>query len=320
MNTYNWGILGLGSIAADFAHAITAYHGELYAVASRSAEKAEAFASEHGATKAYSHYTSLMTDPKVDIIYVATPHASHHEYIREALQNGKHVLCEKAITINGDELNELIELAEKNNLILMEAMTIYHMPLYHALRDVITSNRLGPVKMINVTFGSRKPFDPSNRFYNPELAGGALLDIGTYALSFARFFLSEQPTQVLTTMKATETNVDEQSAIVLKTSTDEIVTISLAFRGKMPKRGIIACENGFITVDDFPRAEQATLTWHDGNTEVIKAGHSAEALMNEIKAMESSVSGIDQSYISISKDVMTLMDEVSQQWSLQRTS
>ncbi|GAF22327.1 oxidoreductase [Bacillus sp. JCM 19047] len=320
MSTYNWGILGLGSIAADFANALTSYHGELYAVGSRSIEKAKTFASEHRATKAYGQYKSLMTDPKIDIIYVATPHASHHKYIKEALENGKHVLCEKAITINGGELKELIQLAEKNNLILMEAMTIYHMPLYHTLKDLMKSNRLGSVKTINVTFGSRKPFDPSNRFYNPDLAGGALLDIGTYALSFARFFLSEQPTQVLTTMKAAETNVDEQSAIVLKTPTDEIVTISLAFRGKMPKRGLIACENGFITVDDFPRAEQATLTWHDGNSEVIKAGLSAEALVNEIKAMESSVSGMDQSYLTYSTDVMTLMDEVRHQWSQQSSS
>lgn len=104
------------------------------------------------------------------------------------MQSGKHVLCEKAITVNGQQLEELMSLAKEKQLVLMEAMTLFHMPLYAKLQQVIRSNTLGPVKMINVTFGSLKEANPQNRFFNKELAGGAILDIGTYALSFARFF------------------------------------------------------------------------------------------------------------------------------------
>ncbi len=319
LEDFNWGILGLGTIAHDFAEALNQHHGNVYAVGSRSQEKAEAFAKPYAGAKAYGNYEQLLQDKRVDIIYVATPHVNHYEYIKQALSNGKHVLCEKAITVNATELNELVALAKEKQLILMEAMTIFHMPLYHKLKGMMTVDQLGAVKTINVTFGSYKPYDVKNRFFNPELAGGALLDIGTYALSFARYFMSEQPNQVLTTMKASSSSVDEQSAILLRTSQDEMATISLAFRAKMPKRGMVACENGFVTVDDFPRAQEATIHWLDGRTEVIKMNDS-NALINEIIAMEETISGNDRAYLNVTEDVMKVMDEVRSQWEKERST
>ncbi|MFS0787814.1 Gfo/Idh/MocA family oxidoreductase [Shouchella sp. 1P09AA] len=317
MKDYKWGILGLGTIAHDFAKALNKHHGNIYAVASRSQEKAEAFAKPYAGAKAYGDYDQLLQDNQVDIIYVATPHVNHYEYIKQALSKGKHVLCEKAITVNATELNELVALAKEKQLVLMEAMTIFHMPLYHKLKAMMTANQLGVVKTINVTFGSYKPYDEKNRFFNPELAGGALLDIGTYALSFARYFMSGQPNQVFTTMKPSSSLVDEQSAILLRTSQDEMATISLAFRAKMPKRGMVACENGFVTVEDFPRAQEATIHWLDGRTEVIRMNDS-DALINEIIAMEQTISGNDCSYLNVTRDVMKVMDEVRSQWEIER--
>ena len=120
----------------------------------------------------------------MDIIYISTPHNTHINYLRKALAAGKHVLCEKSITLNSEELAEAIQLAEENHVKLAEAMTIFHMPIYRKLSEIVESGKLGPLKVIQMNFGSYKEYDMTNRFFNRNLAGGALLDIGVYALSF----------------------------------------------------------------------------------------------------------------------------------------
>lgn len=316
MKNLNWAILGPGAIASDFARALLEEHGTIYAVGSRTYEKAKMFAMEHGVEHVFGGYEAMLCDENIDAVYIATPHSNHYEYIRKSLEKGKHVLCEKAITVNGKQLQELINLADEKNCILMEAMTIYHMPLYEKLLDKVQSGELGQLKTINVTFGSRKEDDPENRFFNKELAGGAILDIGTYALSFTRFFLSSQPTEVLTTVKPFLTGVDEQSGILLKNSAEEIATITLSMRAKMPKRGIVACENAFITVDDFPRAKKAMIMYYDGKTETIEAGASDKALNYEIQTMEKAILFGSNTHINLSRDVMKIMDDVRNQWGI----
>ena len=278
MKKLNWAILGPGLIATEFAQALLNVHGEIYAVGSRTLEKAEAFAKKYQVQKAYGSYDELLADSNVDVVYISTPHCNHYEYIMKSLHQNKHVLCEKAITVSSSELKEITELAATKNLVVSEAMTIYHMPLYEKLKQVVQTGKLGTLKMVNVSFGSCKEYDVSNRFFSPDLAGGALLDIGTYALSFARFFLSAQPHEVLTTVKKFETGVDEQSGIILKNDADEMAVVTLTMRAKMPKRGVVAGDLGFITVDNFPRATRAMITYLDGTTEVVEAGVEAKAV------------------------------------------
>ena len=115
----------------------------------------------------------LFEDDDVDIVYISTPHNTHIQYLREALKHGKHVLCEKSITLNAKELEEAKQLAEENGVVLAEAMTIYHMPLYKKLQEVIRSGKLGKLCMAQMNFGSYKEYDMQNRFFNPNLAGGA---------------------------------------------------------------------------------------------------------------------------------------------------
>ena len=233
MKKLNWAILGPGLIATEFAQALLNVHGEIYAVGSRTLEKAEAFAKKYQVQKAYGSYDELLADSNVDVVYISTPHCNHYEYIMKSLHQNKHVLCEKAITVSSSELKEITELAATKNLVVSEAMTIYHMPLYEKLKQVVQTGKLGTLKMVNVSFGSCKEYDVTNRFFSPDLAGGALLDIGTYALSFARFFLSAQPHEVLTTVKKFETGVDEQSGIILKNDADEMAVVTLTMRAKM---------------------------------------------------------------------------------------
>ncbi|MFL2105085.1 Gfo/Idh/MocA family protein [Desemzia sp. FAM 23991] len=317
MTTINWGIIGLGDIASSFAAAFNVENATLLAAASRNLDKANAFAEKHSIPKAYGNYEEMLFDPDIDVIYIATPHSHHAQYILKSLKAGKHVLCEKAITMSNKELDEALALAKEKELVLTEAMTIYHMPLFHKLKDIIATGKLGKLKMIQASFGSLKEADPTNRFFNKDIAGGALLDIGVYALAFTRFFLSSQPTEVLTTMNPYETGVDEQSAIILKNKDNEIAVVSLTFRAKMPKVGIVAFENGYITVQDYPRASKATITYPDGTSEEIDAGDSAEALNYEIDLMTQNVLHKTPNVnMPLTHGVMEIMDNLREQWDL----
>ncbi|GEP67137.1 MULTISPECIES: Gfo/Idh/MocA family protein [Clostridium] len=320
MNKINWAVLGPGTIAADFAKAINEVNGKIYAVGSRNIEKARDFANKYNIEKAYGDYGEMLKDDNIDVVYIATPHCNHYEYIIKSLNNNKNVFCEKAITVNGKQLKEIVELANEKKLIVAEAMTIYHMPLYKKLRKIVDDGKLGKIKMIQVNFGSLKEYDVTNRFFSPDLAGGALLDIGTYALSFTRYFLSSQPEEILTTVKKFETGVDEQSGIILKNSDDEMAVISLTMRAKQPKRGIVCGELGYITVENFPRADKATITYPDGSVEIIEEGHGSKALEYEIECVNSMVmSKTGNDTLRLSVDVMDIMDEVRKQWNLSYT-
>ena len=317
MKKLKWGILGPGSIARDFAQALNRVNGEVYAVASRNKERAEKFAIENNVKKAYGSYDEIIKDKDIDVVYIATPHSNHYEYIIKSLNNNKHVLCEKAITVNEKELEEALKIAREKNLVLEEAMTLFHMPLYEKVIKKINKEDLGKVNMVQVSFGSFKEYDENNRFFNLDLAGGALLDIGTYALSFARYFLSSMPEEILSTVKKAKTGVDEKSGIILKTKEDEIATISLAFRSKMPKRGIVSCDNGFITIDNFPRANKATINYLDGKVEVIECGEEEKALDYEVIFMEERIKENKESNsLDLTYDVTKIMNKVRKDWGI----
>lgn len=172
MKTYRWATLGCGVIANELAQAMQKDGRTLYGVANRTYENAVAFAKKYEVEKVYKNIQDLFEDDDVDIVYISTPHNTHIQYLREALKHGKHVLCEKSITLNAKELEEAKQLAEENGVVLAEAMTIYHMPLYKKLQEVIRSGKLGKLCMAQMNFGSYKEYDMQNRFFNPNLAGG----------------------------------------------------------------------------------------------------------------------------------------------------
>ncbi|EOS7864257.1 Gfo/Idh/MocA family oxidoreductase [Enterococcus hirae] len=315
MKKYQWGIIGLGNIAHEFAEHFDQETSELAAVASRTIDKAEAFAQRYHIPKAYGSYQEMLNDQEIDIIYIAVPNRQHSQHIMEALAANKHVLCEKAITMNKKELTEAMKLAEEKNLVLAEAMTIFNMPLYQQLRSLIDTNKLGALKMIQAPFGSYKDPDPTNRFFNPELAGGALLDIGTYAVSFARFFLSSQPEVIASTMVPFETGVDEQSVTILRNKENELATISLTFQAKMPKVGIIAFEEGYITITDYPRADRAEIIFNDGTKEWIESGSTAQAMNYEIENMVKTIKGeLPNRSLFLTHDVIEILDGMQKLW------
>lgn len=312
----NWGILGQGVIAHQMADALLQEQQSIYAVAGRHPDKVEAFATKYNIKHAYT-ISEMMQDEAVDIIYIATPHSNHYEYILQALQHRKHVLCEKAITVNQKQLEDAVALAEKNGCIIMEAMTIFHMPIMKKAKEIIENGKLGKLKMLQINFGSCKEYDVTNRFFSKELAGGALLDIGTYAVSFARYFLHAQPHIILTDMIPFETGVDEMSGILLRNQDDEMATITLTMRAKLPKRAIIAGELGYLEICEYPRADKAM--WKitkDGHEELIVEGSSADALRYEIRDMEEAIQSGQNSTLQLSRDVTEILWNVRKQWGM----
>lgn len=318
MRQYNWATLGCGAIANELALTMEKQGKRLYSVANRTYGNAAAFAKKYGVTKVYDKIEDVFADDAVDIIYISTPHNTHAPYVAEALKHGKHVLCEKSITLNSAELDTAIGLARERHVVLAEAMTLYHMPLYKRLREITQRGSLGPLRMVQLNFGSYKEYDMANRFFNPDLAGGALLDIGVYALSFARWFMSECPGQIVSQMKRAPSGVDEQAGILLMNPVGEMAAVSLTLHAKQPKRGLAAYDKGYIEIYEYPRAQRAVITYTgDGRQEVIECGRTADALAYEIEDMERAVSGgTDEMCLDYTADVMSMMTRIRRSWGL----
>jgi len=307
----NWGIIGLGNIAHEFAQSMIRLH-PLYAVASRNPETAEAFREAYNAKRACASYKELLSDPAVDIVYIATVNTEHYKWIMAALEHGKHVMCEKAIWHDYKEMKAACDLADRKGLLLCEAMTIYHMPLYKEIRALIADGKLGRIKFVEAELGSLKEDDPSNRFFNPALGGGAMLDIGTYGLSFVTGFLSGSITNLTHLMSPYPTGVDEMWGIHLKTDRQEIGSVNLTFRAKLPKRGIIAGEKAYLSIMNYVRADRATLVYPDGTEKILEAGESSRAMEYEILDIERAVASSDFSlaYLDNTMKVVALMDRL----------
>ena len=309
MKPLNWATLGCGVIANELATALARQNRHLYSVANRTHEKAVAFAEKYQIAKVYDHLEDVFTDPDVNIIYISTPHNTHIQYLRQALANGKH--------------DEAIALAEKNHVILAEAMTIFHMPIYRKLAEIVNSGTLGPLRLIQVNFGSYKEYDMNNRFFNRNLAGGALLDIGVYALSLIRWFFAETADQVLSQVKYAPTGVDEQAGILLMNPAGEMATVTLSLHAKQPKRATIAFDKGYIEIFEYPRAMEATITYTgDGHKETISSGATSDALSYEVADMEAAVRSNDLStieslmHLTYTQDVMHIMTEIRKNWGM----
>ena len=317
-NKFNWAILGCGNIANDFARDVTGQGGKIYSVANRTYEKAVGFAEKYNIEKVYENIDDLFVDENVDIVYIATPHNKHIEYILKALENNKHVLCEKAITLNSQELNKAVALANEKNLILAEAMTIYNMPLYTELEKIINSGNLGEFRLAQVNFGSFKEYDMTNRFFNMDLAGGALLDIGVYALSLVRMFMETENAEIHSQVKFAPTGADEQSSIIIENEKEQMASVTLSLHAKQPKRATICYDNGYIEIFEYPRADKATITYtNDGHTQEIVAGKLENALCYELQNMETAVeTGKNTMRLDYTIDVMNIMTKLRNDWNM----
>lgn len=318
MKDIKWAVLGTGVIANEMAQALIKKGKSIYSVANRTHQKAVEFAKKYNINKVYEDMNDVFEDPEVDVVYITTPHNTHYEFMIKAINNGKHILVEKSITLNTSELSRVINLAEQKGVVVAEAMTIYHMPIYKKLKEMLKSGVLGKVNLITMNFGSFKEYDMNNRFFNPNLAGGAMLDIGVYALSFIRWFMDSRPDKCASQTKSAPTGVDEQVGLLLMNDEGQMASVMLSLHSKQPKRGMISCEKGYIEIMEYPRACKATIVCTEtGEQKEICEGETERALQYEMEDMEEEISKRSGCMLrEYTKDVMEIMTDIRNEWGL----
>ena len=308
-----WGIIGPGIIAEKFAKALKINGSDLVAVASRSYDRSKSFAEKYNIPKIYEGYQTLLTDEDVDIVYIATPHAFHKEWIVKSLRAGKHVLCEKPITLTAAELEECIAVAKEENKFLMEAMWTRFLPIYRDYIDkLIQTKKLGDIRIINIDYSFMGNTDPDYRILNKSLGGGAMLDVGIYALHIIEMFLG-LPTEIKAVCHIGNTDVDMQSATAMKFDNLAVATLTNGIACAGTEYAQIIGTKGRIVLHSFGRCELAEETLNCQNTQKIKMPFE-NGFQYQIKECESCIAnGKTQSDIlplSKSLEIMGFMDKI----------
>lgn len=266
-STIRWGILGAGRIAQKFASDIRLVPGaELVAVAAREPDRAKAFAATHGISTGYG-YADMYADDSVDAIYIATTHNFHFEQSMECLRRGKAVLCEKPVTVHDAQFKQMMALAREKQVFLMEAMWMYFLPAIIKARDWILEGRIGNIKLIDAGFGYRMDYDPLGRMYNPQLAGGALLDLGIYPVAFSTYFMNRKPDRIQSSGKLSDTGVDETTGMLFDYGTSTSVLFASMVTRTL-NTAYIYGDRGHIEVPDFFKASVASL--YDADQQLIE--------------------------------------------------
>ncbi|MDX9973189.1 MAG: Gfo/Idh/MocA family oxidoreductase, partial [FCB group bacterium] len=266
-----WGILGTGSIAHKFADGLRAVaDADLVAVGSRTQRTADAFGDEFDVPKRHASYEGLVADPDVDIIYVSTPHPMHAPNTILCLNAGKPVLCEKPFTVNLREAEGVVRLAREKKLFLMEAMWTRYIPVIVKVREWIQAGRIGDVNMVAGDFGFRTDVNAEGRLFNLDYAGGALLDVGIYPISFASMVFGTQPSRIASMAQLGETGVDEHAGIVFGYDGGQMAVLYTAVRTDTPQEVDILGTKGSIRIHTpFWKATKATLTLSETESETV---------------------------------------------------
>ncbi|MBX9471682.1 Gfo/Idh/MocA family protein [Microcella sp.] len=246
-----WGILAPGDIAKDFTRALHSHTDQrVEAVASRSLERAQAFAAQHGIARAYGEHAHLVNDADVDIVYVASPHSEHKRLALLAIAAGKHVLIEKPIGVTAHDAQEIHEAARAQRVFVMEGMWSRYLPQTDVMLQLVADGVLGDIRLISADFATIAPTDPHGRNYNPDLAGGSLLDLGIYPLWFSQLFLGA-PDRVTTFGSLTSTGVDAQTVVVLQFESGAQSVLTTSLLHFSPERASVSGTKARIEVNPW---------------------------------------------------------------------
>jgi predicted dehydrogenase len=266
MTQIKWGIIGPGSIAQKFADALmVSKQGQLYAIASRSAERGSEFARRYHVGKIYLQYSELMNDPDIDIIYIATPHSHHFLLAKQCLEAGKHILLEKPLTITAAQTQVLIDLSLNKGLLFQEALWSRFMPCFSQIKTWLHEGKIGTLHYIQSDIGFAFGDKPEHRLNNPSLAGGALLDLGVYSISLSQFLLDQVPDRVQAIAHLRPNGVDEQTQVNLHFPNGQLSQFSCSIKAQCTNSMTLVGELGRIYLPEhFWVGEQAQL-WLDGD-------------------------------------------------------
>ena len=324
MKTFRWGILAPGRIAAKFAEAVQKQDNMIVAaVASRDKKRAKKFASAFRIERVYGSYPELIADPDIDAVYVASPHPFHKENAILSLEAGKAVLLEKPFTINAGEAKEVIALARKKGLFLMEAMWSRYIPIIVKLRELLAGGAIGEVCMLTADLGFRREPDPTSRLFAPELGGGALLDVGIYPISFASMVLGT-PSRIVSLAHFGQTGVDDQAGIVFGYEGEQLAILHTALRTSTAIEATVMGTKGKIRVhspwyygttltlsieerDDKVISDEVISLPYEGNGYNFEAAEVNECL--RAGKLESDVMPLDETLA-----IMQTLDTIRAQW------
>ncbi|WP_458107512.1 Gfo/Idh/MocA family oxidoreductase [Arthrobacter sp. R3-55] len=246
--TIRWGILGTGFIAGLQTKDLKENGFTVQAVGSRSLDSSQLFADEHGVATAHGSYEDLVADPMVDVVYVATPHPFHHANALLALNAGKHVLVEKAFTMNARQAQEIVDLAESKGLVALEAMWTRFLPHMIRIRELIAAGTIGEVRKVVATHNQSLPKDPAHRLNDPALGGGALLDLGIYPISFA-FDILGTPASIKASASMSATGVDRQTAAIFEYANGAQAIVDCELDAASANRSMVIGTEGWIDIE-----------------------------------------------------------------------
>ncbi|GAA3612608.1 Gfo/Idh/MocA family oxidoreductase [Flavivirga amylovorans] len=312
--TINWGIIGLGNIANKFAQdLLTVEDAKLYAVASRSQEKANTFASKYHATKAYDSYEALVKDSNIDAVYIATPHALHKENTLLCLEHNIAVLCEKPFAMNAVEVSAMISTAKEKNVLLMEALWTYFLPHYQYVLKELENKTYGNILKLEADFGFYREFDESTRLFKKSLGGGSLLDIGIYPI-FAALSSLGIPKNIKTDATFFENGADSSCHMIFNYNNDVTAHLKSTLLEKTPTEAIFYCEKGTIKINKgFFMPTTVTLI-SDGKEETIDFDYKTIGYNYEImhfnKLLREGKTESNIMTFEFSKKLIKLLDDV----------
>ena len=322
MKEIKWGIMGTGVISTTFATALNSMENtKLLGIASRSLNKAKDFAEKFQIEKAFASYEDMVKDADIDVIYIGTPHTEHKANAELCIKNGKAVLCEKPFTINASESEYLFSLAKEHKVFIMEAMWTKFLPTTIKVKQWIKEGRIGRVKHIRANFGYQAPYDAGSRLFNPDLAGGALLDVGVYPITYVVHMLDRLPDKIISSAEFGKTNVDDQNIIIMKYKDGILADLSSSVAVELGYDAMIIGEEGKIAVPKFWSADEAYL--YNQKNELIESfkephhenGYEYEAYEVNRCLRENKLESDKLPFID-TLEVMRIMDKIRQEWGL----
>lgn len=314
------GIMGAGNIASVMAATIRELDSvECHAVGARDLDRAKAFAKKYNFLKAFGSYEELVNDPEVELIYIATPHSCHYEHIKLCLENGKHVLCEKAFTVNERQAAEVFAMAEQKGLLLTEAIWTRYMPMRKRLEDVLDSKIIGEPYMLTANLGY--VVSDKERIASPCLGGGALLDLGVYTLNFASMVFGDDVKEIRGTAVKNEAGVDMQNSITLTYQDGKMAVLNSTAMGLSDRRGVIYGDKGFIEVLNINNCEEirvydlkrSLVAAYDRPEQISGYEYEVEACVYAVRRGETQCKQMPHEE---SLRMMRWMDELRRQWGI----
>lgn len=312
------GIIGCGWIAEKMAITLQGMEKvEAYAIASRDLNKAETFAQKWNFTRAYGSYEEMLDDELVDLVYIATPHSHHYAHTRLSLLKGKPVLCEKAFTANAKETEELLQLAKEKNLFLTEAIWTRYMPLSQTICELVDNGAIGRPQLL--TANLCYPNYHKERMHKPELAGGALLDLGVYTLNFAAMVFGTDIIRTTSACIKTDTGVDAQNSITLEYADGKMAILCSSQMAKSDRQGIISGDKGFIIVDNINNPQKVSV--YDSDYQLTAVYNCPPQITGYEYQVYASIEALENGWLESpfmphqeTLRIMRQMDELRKEW------